>query len=197
MGMIAAVILLVAAVVWRVLLGVTHSADFGWLHNFAPLSAIALCGAAFLPRRLAFALPLAALFVSDVMLNFHYTKTHPEVSLVSAEMLARYGALVLICGLGWKLRNSPKASLMLGGSVVASVVFYIVSNTGSWLTDPRYVKTFGGWFQALTTGLPGYPSTLWFYRHTLISDLLFTALFILCVRFADRTVDPVPARSRA
>src|SRR5262245_57035088 len=109
--MIPAVILLIAAVIWRVLLGVTHSEDFGWLHNFAPLSAVALCGAAFLPKRLAFLLPLAALFVSDLLLNLHYSKTHANVTLVSAEMLARYGALILIAGLGWGLRKNPRISL--------------------------------------------------------------------------------------
>lgn len=195
--MIVAVLLLVAAVVWRVLLGVTHSADFGWLHNFAPLSAIALCGAAFLPRRLAFSLPLAALFVSDLMLNVHYAKTHADVTLVSTEMLARYGALAFIAWMGWSLRKSPRLPVMLGVSVVGSVVFYIITNSASWITEPRYVKNFAGWMQALTTGLPEYPSTLWFYRHTLVSDLLFTALFVLCLRSTDRTGDPMPAHSRA
>jgi Family of unknown function (DUF6580) len=195
--MIAAVILLVAAVVWRVLLGVTHSADFGWLHNFAPLSAIALCGAAYLPRRLAFALPLAALFVSDLMLNFHYSKSHPDVSLLSVEMLARYGALALIAGMGWMLRKTPRPGMMLGASVAGSVIFYIISNTGSWLTEPRYAMNVSGWIQALTTGLPGYPSTLFFYRHTLLSDILFTALFLVCMRLADRSTAPAAAPSRA
>jgi hypothetical protein len=195
--MIPAVVLLVAAVVWRVLLGVTHSADYGWVHNFAPLSAIALCGAAFLPRRLAFALPLVALFLSDLMLNVHYSKTHPDVSLISMEMLARYGALVLIAGLGWMLRKSPRALLMLGASVAASVIFYVVSNTASWLTEPRYATSLGGWIQALTTGLPEYPSTLTFFRHTLLSDVVFTALFIVCMRLTDRSPAPAPAPSRA
>jgi len=195
--MIAAVVLLVAAVIWRVFLGVTHSADYGWLHNFAPLSAIALCGAAFLPRRLAFALPLAALFVSDLMLNFHYSKTHADVSLISAEMLARYGALVLISGLGWMLRKTPRVSLMLGASVVGSVIFYLVTNTASWLTDAGYAKSVAGWIQALTTGRPEFPSTLTFYRHTLVSDVLFTALFLVCLRLTDRSSIPVQARSRA
>jgi uncharacterized membrane protein YhdT len=195
--MIAAVILLVAAVVWRVLLGVTHSADFGWLHNFAPMSAIALCGAAFLPRRLAFGLPLVALFVSDLILNVHYSKTHPDVALISYQMLARYGALALIAGLGWALRRSPRIPVMLGASAVSSAIFFVVSNTGSWITDAGYAKTFAGWFQALTNGLPGFPSTLWFYRHTLISDLLFTALFLVCIRLADRSATPEPAQARA
>jgi hypothetical protein len=195
--MIPAVILLVAAVVWRVLLGVTHSADYGWVHNFAPLSAIALCGAAFLPRRLAFALPLIALFLSDLMLNVHYSKTHPNVSLISMEMLARYGALVLIAGLGWMLRKSPRALPMLGASVAASVIFYLISNTASWLTEPRYAMSLGGWIQALTTGLPEYPSTMTFFRHTLLSDVVFTALFIVCMRLTDRPPAPAPAPSRA
>jgi hypothetical protein len=195
--MIAAIILLVAAVVWRVLLGVTHSADFGWLHNFAPLSAIALCGAAFLPRRLAFSLPLAALFISDLMLNVHYSKTHAGVTLLSAEMLARYGALALIAGMGWMLRRNPRIPVMLGAGVAGSVIFYLISNTASWLTEPRYASGAAGWIQALTTGLPGYPSTLWFYRHTLISDVLFTALFIVCIRLSERSAAPLSAQSRA
>jgi hypothetical protein len=195
--MIPAIILLIAAVVWRVLLGVTHSADFGWLHNFAPLSAIALCGAAFLPRRLAFSLPLAALFVSDVMLNLHYSKTHAEVSLVSVEMLARYGALMLIAWMGWMLRKNPRIPVMLGAGAAGSVIFFLISNTGSWLTEPRYTGGVTGWVQALTTGLPEYPSTLWFYRHTLISDVLFTGLFIVCIRLSDRLAAPAPAHSRA
>ena len=195
--MIAVVILLVAAVVWRVLLGVTHSHDLGWLHNFAPLSAIALCGAAFLPRRLALILPLAALFVSDLFLNFYYSREHGGVSLLSFEMVARYLALALIVGIGWKLRESRRASLLMGGSVVASVVFYLVTNTGSWITEPRYARSFAGWIQALTSGLPEYPSTLVFYRHTLISDILFTALFIVCIRFANRSPEPVVAHSQA
>lgn len=200
--MIAAVFLLVAAVVWRVLLGVTHSADFGWLHNFAPMSAIALCGAAFLPRRIAFSLPLVALFISDLMLNVHYMTTNAvsfanPVSLISVEMLSRYGALALIAWMGWMLRKKPQVPVMLGAGAVGSVVFYLISNTGSWLTDPRYTGGLAGWVQALTTGVPGYPSTLWFYRHTLISDVLFTALFIVCIRLSDRQTVPVPAHSGA
>ncbi|MEI9898517.1 MAG: hypothetical protein WDN28_32850 [Chthoniobacter sp.] len=31
--------------------------------------------------------------------------------------------------------------------------------------------------QAMTSGVPGYPSTFWFYRYTLLSDLFYTLLF--------------------
>jgi hypothetical protein len=186
--MFAAVLLLVVAVVWRVVLGVMHSEDFGWLHNFAPLSAIALCGAFCLPRRWAFALPLAALFVSDIALNLHY-----KAALITWEMAARYFALGGIAWLGWSLRSRRQVALVLGASVVGSIAFFVVTNTASWLTltEPAYAKSFAGWTQAMTSGLPGFPSTLTFFRHTLISDVLFTAIFLGAIAWSRR-----PAISR-
>jgi len=181
--MFAAVLLLLIAVVWRVVLGVMHSQDFGWLHNFAPLSAIALCGALCLPRRLAFAMPLSALFISDLLLNMHY-----GVALVTTEMLARYVALAGIACLGWSLRRRQHAGLVLGASVLGSIVFFVVTNTASWVAEPGYAKSFAGWVQAMTTGLPGFPSTLTFFRHTLVSDVAFTALFLGAMALSRRPV---------
>jgi hypothetical protein len=180
--MIAALTLLALAIAWRVFLGVGHRDDFSWLHNFAPLSAIALCGALTLPRRAAFAVPLIALFVTDLIVNQYY-----GVSLVSFEMLARYAVLAAITGAGWWLRRRPQALLVLGTSALCSVAFYFVTNTASWITEPGYAKTFAGWAQALTGGLPGYPPTLTFFRNTVLSDVLFTGLFLLCTRFASAT----------
>lgn len=186
--MIPAFFLFALAVAWRVISGFTHGEDFGWLHNFAPLSATALCGAIFLPRRLAFALPLGALLVSDLVLNAHY-----GVALINVEMLLRYVALAMIAAGGLALRPRPQAGLVLGASVAGSVAFYLISNTGSWLAEPRYVKSAAGWLQALTTGLPGYPETWMFYRHTLASDLFFTGLMLVCFALARRA--PEAART--
>jgi hypothetical protein len=185
--MFAAVLLLVIAVVWRVVLGVMHSQDFGWLHNFAPLSAIALCGAFCLPRRWAFALPLVALFISDIALNLHY-----KTALLTWEMAARYVALGGIAWVGWSLRSRPQAVRVLGASVAASIAFFLVTNTASWLTEPAYAKTFAGWSQAMTSGVPGFPSTLFFFRHTLISDVLFTALFLGAIALSRRSAETHP-----
>jgi len=82
----------------------------------------------------------------------------------------------------------PKASgdlkvILLGTLLYAagSAIFYVVTNTGSWLSDPGYAKTAAGWVEALTTGLPGYLPTWMFFRATLASDLLFTGIFIGCM----------------
>lgn len=193
--MIPAFVLLAVAIAWRLLIGMGHRDDFTWIHNFAPLAAIALCGAFVLPRRVAIALPLVALFATDIVLNNYY-----EAPLVSTHMISRYVALALIACAGWWLRKRPQALTVLGTSALCSVGFYFLTNTASWITDQAYVKSFEGWAQALTGGTPGYPPTLTFFRNSVLGDVLFTALFVACLRVshmlpkASPEVQPEPAR---
>lgn len=185
--MFAAFVLLLVVVVYRVVSGFAGSADFQWMHNFAPVAAVALCGAVYLPRRVAVVLPLAMLFASDVILNlFHYRQP-----LFTADILPRYAALLLICAIGFVIRGRTKLPGLLAASVAGSLIFYLVTNTGAWIGDPGYTKDFAGWTQALTTGLPGFPSTWWFYRHTLLSDLTFTLIFAGCMALQGRR-EPAP-----
>ena len=188
----AAFLLLFVVVIYRVVSGFAGSADFSWMHNFAPLGAVALCGAVYLPRRAAFALPLAMLFLSDVVLNlFLYHRP-----VLTVEMLPSYLALALIAGLGFALRDRAGLGSLLAASFVGSLIFYIITDTGSWLFLPGYSRTFEGWLQAVTIGLPGYPPTWWFYCHTLLSDLFFTLLFAGCMSLQAQK-DGDPAREKA
>lgn len=183
--MFAALFLLVVVVLYRILSGFLGSDDYTWLHNFAPVAAVALCGAVYLPRRLAAVLPIAMLFVSDLVLNlFHYHQP-----LFTFDILPRYVALALISVLGFALRGRSSVPRLLAASFVGSVLFFVITNTGSWLCEPGltaldhrvYARTAAGWLQAMTTGLTGYPSTWWFYRYTLLSDLFYTLLFASCM----------------
>jgi hypothetical protein len=185
--MFAALFLLVVVVFYRVVSGFAGSADFHWLHNFAPLAAVALCGAVYLPRRLAAMLPVAMLLVSDVILNFF----HYHQPFFTLDILPRYLALALITGLGFALRGRATILRLLGASVIGSLLFFVITNTGSWLSDPGYAKTAAGWVQAMTTGLPGYPPTLWFYRFTLLGDVFYTLLFAVCMNVTAKK-DTVP-----
>jgi hypothetical protein len=171
----AALLLLAAVILYRLCAGF-QTVHLLWLENFAPVAAVALCGGIYLPRRLAFIVPLGALFVSDLVLNWHY-----GYPLLSVEMFSRYIALAATVALGFTLRNRPRLLTILPASLLGSLIFYVVTNTSSWLTWPGYSRTFAGWLQALTTGLPGYPPTWMFFRSTLLSDLLFTTLFVLCM----------------
>jgi hypothetical protein len=169
----AAIVLLLVVILYRVFFGILESGDFGGLHNFSPVAAVALCGAAYLPKRLAVALPLVGLIVSDAVLDL----VHYHLPLLSFEIVPRYLALGIISMIGMAFRGRARLLPLLGASFAGSVIFFVITNTGSWMAAPEYAKTFAGWVQALTTGIPGYPPTWWFYRNTLMGDLFFTALF--------------------
>jgi hypothetical protein len=67
------------------------------------------------------------------------------------------------------------------GGLVGATLFYLFTNTASWLLNPfknpEYTRDLAGWLTALTLGTKGYPPTWEFFRNTLLSGGLFTALF--------------------
>src|SRR4030095_2404940 len=178
--MIPALLLVFSAVAYRVTTGLLIHSGASWLSNFTPLAAIALCSAAYLPRKYKFSVPLIMLFISDAIINFRY-----GAPLLDPQILLRYFALAVVGGLGVLLQNRASLKTLLPASIVGSTVFYTVTNAFSWLSDPGYAKNLGGLIQALTVGLPQYSATpSWmFFRNSLISDLLFTVLFVISMNF--------------
>jgi hypothetical protein len=182
--MIPALILILAAVAYRIAAALLIHSGTTWLSNLAPLAAIALCAAAYFPKRYKFTVPMIALLISDVVLNIHY-----GFSLLSPFVASHYLGFALVGGLGLLLQNRASLKTLLPASIAASVIFYVVTNTVSWVFDPGYVKNFGGLIQALTVGLPQYSATpTWMYfRNTILSDLFFTLLFVACMNFGRKT----------
>ena len=189
--MIPALLLIVAAVAYRIVTGLAIISGSTALSNFAPMAAIALCAAAYFPAKFKFTVPMIALLISDVVLNLSY-----GFSLFSPFVVSHYIGFALVCGLGWLLRNRASFKTLLPASIAASVIFYVITNAVSWLFDPGYVKNFAGVIQALTVGLPQYSATpSWmFFRNSVVSDLLFTGLFILCFHWG-RATEPARVTS--
>jgi hypothetical protein len=178
--MIPAIVLMLAAVAYRITTGLLIHSGASWLSNFVPFAALALCGAVYFPGKLKFALPIGALFISDIVLNHSY-----GASLVDPHTASRYFALALVGLLGYALRNRASLKILLPASLVGSTIFYLITNVFAWLSDPGYAKTFAALIQALTVGLPQYSATpAWmFFRNSLASDLIFTLLFVVCMSF--------------
>lgn len=176
--MIPALLLIVSAIAYRIVTGLfAEPGSIGFL-NFAPLAAIALCAAAYFPRKYKFTVPMIALLISDVVLNIHY-----GFSLLSPFVLSHYLGFALVGCLGLLLQNRRSMKTLLPASIAGSLIFYIVTNSVSWLFDPGYVKNFAGLIQALTIGLPQFSATpSWmFFRNSLVSDFIFTGLFVVCM----------------
>jgi len=150
----------------------------GTLPNFSPLMAAALCGALFIPGWLGLVVPVAALLISDAMLNIH-----DGLPAISSQVLWTLPCYLLAVGVGWMIRAYRGGlGTIMGATLVSSFMFYLVTNTGSWLGLAAYPQSFAGWVQAITTGLPGYPPTWIFFRNSLVSDLLFAACFVAAER---------------
>ncbi|MEP7070829.1 MAG: DUF6580 family putative transport protein [Verrucomicrobiota bacterium] len=176
--MIPALLLVLAVVAYRVVAGLLiQSGAAPGLSNFTPLAGIALCCAAYLPRGYKFSVPLITLFLSDVILNASYGE-----AIFTPLILCRYLALLLVCLGGYALARSASLRTMLPASLAGSTLFYALTNIFSWATDPGYAKTFAGLVQSLTVGLPQYSPTWMFFRNSLVSDLIFTAFFVLSIR---------------
>jgi hypothetical protein len=142
--------------------------------GFSAAYALVFCAGVYFRGAMAWWLPLGIMLATDVGLSvFCY-----HVSPFRPELLLNYTIYAALIGLGkWFGRSAPFGKLLFGG-VLGAAIFYLLTNTLSWLAMPQYAKTIAGWIQALFTGLPGYPSSWEFFRNTLLSGALFTALFV-------------------
>ena len=126
--------------------------------NFAPVAAMALFGGAYFTKKwAAFLVPLAAMFVTDLILGFHPT------------MWAVYLSFVSIVMIGMLMIKQKKVTNIFLASVAASVVFFVITNFGVWLSTPYYEKTSVGLAACFTAAIP-------FFHQTLLSDLFFVAI---------------------
>lgn len=138
--------------------------------NFTPLGAIGLFGAAYLQRRwLAWIVPFAALFLTDLLINnVIYSAYFTSFAWITSWYIYAAIGLVVLLGYGI-LRNRVSPQRVVMASLGASVVFFLVSNFSTWAQTTLYPKTAGGLLSCYAAGLP-------FFGNTLIGDLLFSAV---------------------
>lgn len=135
-------------------------------YNVTPIGAMALFGAAHFSRRyLAILLPLAAMWLSDLALNnIVYAEYYDGFVWFGASLVYFSFALIALLGLV-SLRRFSWGRL-LGASLGGSVLFFLVTNFGVWLSDPVYPKNITGLILCYTAGLP-------FFGNTLLGDLFY------------------------
>jgi len=177
--MAIAIALILVSAAWRIL--AVHSPEFS---NFAPLMALTFCGGVYFRDRRLWLLPFVALALSDLYLN-HYYATRLGYDWTVAGMLVRTGCFIAAIGLGRLVSRRRSWLNLLSGALGGSLLFYFVTNTSTWLGDVFYAKTAAGWWQAMTIGHPEFLPTLFFFRNTFVSDLLFTGAFALTMEFAE------------
>ena len=138
---------------------------FPHIPNFTPLAAMALFGGAyFSDKRLAIIIPLLTMFLSDAALQyitgfgFHNTMIYVYISFVLTSII------------GMIVRSNVTILSVAAGSILSSVLFFMITNFGYWASNA---------FSMGVTGLgASYVMGIPFFAPTLAGDLFFnTVLF--------------------
>lgn len=148
--------------------------------NFSPIDAMALFSGAYLGRRgaVAFAAPLGALFLSDLVIGFY------------PGMAVNYLAVAMVVLLGSFLLRRVSVMRLFGAAISASLLFFLVSNFGVWATSGMYPLTAGGLAACYVAGIP-------FFQNTLAGDLFYSALLFGGFALLERTLPVLRRRQVA
>lgn len=133
--------------------------------NFTPVCAAAIFGGLYLPRWVAFVLPLGSMIVADLFLGMDWVMTPVIYTLILMTVFVGQWARTAY-GRKWVY-----ALRIFSGALGASVFFFLVTNFVSWLSLPIYTKDWNGFVQCYTMAIP-------FFRNALAGDLLFLTAFV-------------------
>jgi hypothetical protein len=150
------VVLIVFAVAVRLVIFFVPTAS---AYNATPVEAIALFGGAyFTDRRLAFIVPLAAMFLADLIIGLHWM-----IPIV-------YGCIALSVALGFGLRNRVNALRVAGFGIAGSLLFFVVVSFAEWVIgDTEFCRA--GIVSCYAAALP-------FLKNAIIGTLIWsTVLF--------------------
>lgn len=158
--------------------------------NFQPLAALFFCGALLSPGWRGFAIPFGIWAIT-------YPLGIGPVSDMSI-FLTTLTAFTAMFFMGKVFANRGIPTL-LTGSLAASVVFHLITNSAAWLGDPMYQKSLSGLWQSIWTGPSGSVIPSWiFLRNLAAANLLFTGIFACAqLRFPQVTLsrrEPLPAK---
>ena len=145
--------------------------------NMTPVAAMALFGGVyFATKRTAFLVPLAAMYLSDLVLGFFvydFGWFHWFMPFVYASFA------VTVC-LGLLIRRRLTLLTVGEAALTGSVLFFILTNFGVWLAGNLYPKTVAGLISCYVAAVP-------FFRNMLVGDAAYTLVlfggFALAQRF--------------
>lgn len=129
--------------------------------NFAPIGAIALFGGMYLPTRFAIIAPLGAMLISDFLIGFYDVRI----------MFLVYLSFALMGMIGLWVKERKIFLRVFGGTILGSILFYLITNGAVWAFGTMYSPTFQGLLQSYLMGIP-------FFRNTLFGDLFYVGILV-------------------
>lgn len=136
--------------------------------DFTAVNTIALFGALYLNNRaLSFITVFSSLFLSDILLGFH--STMPFVYLGQS----------LIILFGYKFKDQISIYRVPFVTLAMSILFFLVTDFGVWLTSGLYPKTAAGLALCYVAALP-------FLLNQILGDMIYGVLMYGSVYFLSK-----------
>ncbi len=137
--------------------------------NFTPIAAMALFAGTYFDRKqYAFAIPIAAMFISDLVIGLH------------ANMPAVYLGFAITVLIGMSIRKKISVGSVVLASLSSAVIFFLITNFSSWLASPYYPQTVAGLVECYAAGLVFFRDTtngFSFFMNDLLGTTFFSAVF--------------------
>jgi hypothetical protein len=138
--------------------------------NFAPITAMAVfAGITYTSRRSATLVPLAALFLSDLVREVLYQYGLSTSWGLYSGMWTVYTMTALIALLGRSVREIRSVSAIAMVTLTGSCLFFLVTNFAVWAEGSLYPRTLQGLGECYIAALP-------FFRNSLLGDFAYAGV---------------------
>ncbi len=103
----------------------------------------------------AFLVPIIALWVTDLLINNIVYASYSEGFVFATKGFAWiYSGLIVSVLIGkYGIKRLKLTPIVMGG-LGASIVFYLITNFGSWIANPVYPQNASGLLASYVAGLP-------------------------------------------
>ena len=165
--------------------------------SFSAAYAVVFCAGVYFTKRINQWFLLGTMLFTDIALNFYYQNVKGwDVWTLSnlAHQGVVYFCWIMLFVLGRRFKPGSSFVSLLGGGILGALLFYLITNTASWLfnpfDNPEYHKNLAGLLIAIVKGTGGWPDAWMFFRNTLLSGGLFTSLFVAAMKITAASESP-------
>ncbi|MGE7775840.1 DUF6580 family putative transport protein [Chitinophaga sp. NPDC101104] len=144
------------------------------IYNFTAMGAGALfAGVILKDKKYAYAVPLVSLLLTDL---FFYFFTDIQ-GIYGGEMLFVYAGHMLVTFIGTRIRKVTTGRVFLG-AVASGLVFYLMSNMGTFIFRDLYPHTLSGLITCYWSAIPFYKQDVFgsFFLNTIMGNVFYTAI---------------------
>ncbi len=161
--------------------------------NFTPIGAMALLGGSYLGKKhMKFILPIAALFLSDFILNNtimrEWYAESGGIIFFTRSMLWVYMSFAIMILFGSYILRKRNFKNIALGTVGVSVIFFLITNFGVWISSGMYPKNIAGLLACFAAGLP-------FFLNTILGNVFFVLLGFGALQLLENRFNLTPART--